>query len=182
MKGLLISLCAGFTMIAGVALAQEFTTTRHLAPQSEPARPPVEQNSNSSCFRKFMAARNKLQLVNPMAPDNMAAERKSLLLTLKIHRRGPMPCDCSPSHFALRSHTGASRIIFLANSMTVPSEIVQTLRPAAGNHQIRGNRRVPSGKMAPVAYCRDSQREGGGWNCAKPLRQEWQIFLLGLLG
>ena len=68
MKGLLISLCAGFTMIAGVAMAQEFTTTRHLAPQSEPARPPVEQNSNSSCFRKFMAARNKLQLVNPLAP------------------------------------------------------------------------------------------------------------------
>jgi hypothetical protein len=92
-----------------------------------------------------------------------------------------MPCDCSPSHFDLRSHTGASRIIFLENSMTVPSEIVQTLRPAAGNHQIRGNRRVPSGKMAPVAYCRDSQREGGDGiarnRCAKSGKSSSLAFL-----
>jgi hypothetical protein len=68
MKRLMISLCASFTMTAGVALAQEFTSTRHVVPQTEPARPPVEQNSNSSWFRKFMAAPNKLQLVNPLAP------------------------------------------------------------------------------------------------------------------
>jgi hypothetical protein len=68
MKRLMISICAGFTMTAGVALAQEFTSTRHVIPQAEPARPPVEQNSNSSWFRKFMAAPDKLQLVNPLAP------------------------------------------------------------------------------------------------------------------
>jgi hypothetical protein len=68
MKKLMISICASFAMTAGVALAQEFTITRHVVPQTEPARPPVEQNSNSSWFRKFMAAPNKLQLVNPLAP------------------------------------------------------------------------------------------------------------------
>jgi hypothetical protein len=68
MKRLMISLCASFTMTAGVALAQEFTSTQHVAPQTKPARPPVEQNSNSSWLRKFMAAPNKLQLVNPLAP------------------------------------------------------------------------------------------------------------------
>ena len=62
MKRLLISICASFTMTAGVALAQEFTSTRHVVPQTEPARPPVEQNSNSSWFIKFMAA------PNPLAP------------------------------------------------------------------------------------------------------------------
>jgi hypothetical protein len=69
MKGLLISICAGFTMITGVTQAQEFTTHRHIVPQLEPARPPVEQNSNSSWFRKFTTARNKLQLLNPLAPQ-----------------------------------------------------------------------------------------------------------------
>ena len=69
MKRLVIAICASFAMTAGVTLAQEFTTTRrHVVPQTEPARPPVEQNSNSSWFRKFMAAPNKLQLVNPLAP------------------------------------------------------------------------------------------------------------------
>ena len=32
MKRLMISLCASFTMTAGVALAQEFTSTQHVAP------------------------------------------------------------------------------------------------------------------------------------------------------
>ena len=68
MKRLMISICASLAMTVGVALAQEFTTHRHVVPQTEPARPPVEQNSNSSWFRKFMAAPNKLQLVNPLAP------------------------------------------------------------------------------------------------------------------
>jgi hypothetical protein len=68
MKRLLTIACAGFAMSVGVALAQEFTTTPRVAPQPVPPRPPVEQNSNSSWFKKFMAARNKLQLINPFAP------------------------------------------------------------------------------------------------------------------
>jgi hypothetical protein len=68
MKRFVISLYASFTMTASLALAQEFTSNRHVVPQTESARPPVEQNSNSSWFRKFMAAPNKLQLVNPLAP------------------------------------------------------------------------------------------------------------------
>jgi hypothetical protein len=55
-------------MTAGVALAQEFRTTPRVAPQPEPPRPPVEQNSDSSWFKKFVAAPNKLQLLSPFAP------------------------------------------------------------------------------------------------------------------
>ena len=56
-------------MTGGVALAQEFTKTRHIVPQPELARPPVEQNSDSSWIGKFIAAQNKLQPVNPLAPQ-----------------------------------------------------------------------------------------------------------------
>jgi hypothetical protein len=55
-------------MTAGVALAQEFRATPRVAPQPEPPRPPVEQNSDSSWFKKFVAAPNKLQLLSPFAP------------------------------------------------------------------------------------------------------------------
>jgi hypothetical protein len=68
MRRFLLAVCASFAMTAGVALAQEFTTTPRVVPQPEPPRPPVEQNSNSSWFRKFMAAPNKFQLLNPFAP------------------------------------------------------------------------------------------------------------------
>jgi hypothetical protein len=68
MRKFLTTVLAGFLMTAGVALAQEFTTTPRVVPQPEPPRPPVEQNSNSSWFKKFVAAPNKLQLVNPWAP------------------------------------------------------------------------------------------------------------------
>jgi hypothetical protein len=65
----LIAACAILTMAAGVGLAQEFTSHPRVAPQPEPPRAPVEQNSNSSWFKKFMAAPNKLQLINPAAPQ-----------------------------------------------------------------------------------------------------------------
>jgi hypothetical protein len=68
MKKLLIVISASFSLTAGAALGQEFTTTPRVAPQPEPPRPPVEQNSNSSWFKKFQAAPNKLQLLNPNAP------------------------------------------------------------------------------------------------------------------
>jgi hypothetical protein len=68
MKKLLIVVSASVSMTAGTALAQEFTTTPRVAPQREPPRPLVEQNSNSSWFKKFQAAPNKLQLLNPNAP------------------------------------------------------------------------------------------------------------------
>jgi hypothetical protein len=68
MKKLLIVVSASVSMTAGTALAQEFTTTPRVAPQPEPPRPLVEQNSNSSWFKKFQAAPNKLQLLNPNAP------------------------------------------------------------------------------------------------------------------
>ncbi|MBV9298413.1 MAG: hypothetical protein JO066_05500 [Verrucomicrobia bacterium] len=68
MKTFLITIFASLAMTAGVALAQEFTTSPRVAPQPGPPRPPVEQNSNSSWFKKFVAAPNKLQLISPFAP------------------------------------------------------------------------------------------------------------------
>lgn len=68
MKRFLIYACASLMMSAGAAFAQQFTTTPRVVPQPQPSRPAVEQNSNSSWYKKFMAAPNKLQLLNPFAP------------------------------------------------------------------------------------------------------------------
>ena len=48
--------------------AQEFSAFPRVAPQPEPPRPAVEQNSNSTWVKKFQAAPNKFQLLNPAAP------------------------------------------------------------------------------------------------------------------
>jgi|ERR1700757_4545948 hypothetical protein len=64
-----IAVCAICAVTAGVGLAQEFTATPRVAPQPGPQRPSVERNSNSSWFKKFVAAPNKLQLLNPAAPQ-----------------------------------------------------------------------------------------------------------------
>jgi hypothetical protein len=67
MKRLLMMICASFAMTAGVAMAQQFTARPRVAPEPE-QRPPVEENSTSSWYKKFVAAPNKLQLINPLAP------------------------------------------------------------------------------------------------------------------
>jgi len=63
-------LAVGFTVVAltGSALAQEFRATPRVAPEPEPQRPSVEQNSHTDIYHKFRNARNKLQLLNPFAP------------------------------------------------------------------------------------------------------------------
>jgi len=58
------STCEGDLLRGDVAMGSK----ERVAPQPEPARPPVEQNSTSSWYKKFVAAQNKLQLVNPFAP------------------------------------------------------------------------------------------------------------------
>jgi hypothetical protein len=68
MKRFLITICASLALTASVALGQQFTTSPRVAPQPAQPRPPVEQNSDSSWFKKFVAAPNKLQLINPFAP------------------------------------------------------------------------------------------------------------------
>ena|ERR1700738_933007 len=68
MKKLLILISAALMLSGGAAFAQEFSTTPRVAPQPEPPRPLVEQNSSSSWYKKFQAARNKAQLLNPAAP------------------------------------------------------------------------------------------------------------------
>jgi hypothetical protein len=67
MRRFLIAICGSLAMTASVTLAQEFTARPRVAPEPE-QRPPVEQNSNSSWYKKFVAAQNKLQLINPFAP------------------------------------------------------------------------------------------------------------------
>jgi hypothetical protein len=67
MKRLLMMICASFAMTAGVAMAQQFTARPRVAPEPE-QRPPVEENSTSSWYKKFVAAPNKLQLISPFAP------------------------------------------------------------------------------------------------------------------
>jgi hypothetical protein len=67
MRRFLIAICGSLAMTASVTLAQEFTARPRVAPEPE-QRPPVEQNSKSSWYKKFMAAQNKLQLINPFAP------------------------------------------------------------------------------------------------------------------
>jgi hypothetical protein len=67
MRKFLIAICGSLAMTASVSLAQEFTARPRVAPEPE-QRPPVEQNSNSSWYKKFVAAQNKLQLINPFAP------------------------------------------------------------------------------------------------------------------
>src|SRR6202020_1661602 len=67
MKRFLMTICATFAMTAGVAMAQQFTARPRVAPEPE-QRPPVEENSTSSWYKKFVAAPNKLQLISPFAP------------------------------------------------------------------------------------------------------------------
>jgi hypothetical protein len=68
MKRFLISFLATLALSASAIYAQEFTAKERVAPQPGPSRPAVEQNSNSSWYKKFVAAQNKLQLVSPFAP------------------------------------------------------------------------------------------------------------------
>ena len=68
MKRYLFVVSASFLITASAALAQQFTTTPRVPPEAGVPRPLVEQNSNSSWFKKFQAAPNKLQLLNPAAP------------------------------------------------------------------------------------------------------------------
>ncbi len=77
MRKFLIAVCAIFAITAGIGWAQEFTTSPRVAPRPEPPRAPVEQNSNSSWFKKFMAAPNKLQLINPWRTQPIWQRRTS---------------------------------------------------------------------------------------------------------
>jgi hypothetical protein len=70
MKSLFFALFLSFIALGSGAFAQtqEFRTTPRVAPQPEPPRAAIEQNSNSDIVRRFIAAPNKLQLLNPLAP------------------------------------------------------------------------------------------------------------------
>jgi hypothetical protein len=68
MKTLLILTLAAMAITGSSAFSQQFSTSPKVAPQPEPSRPAVEQNSSSSWFKKFQTSRNKFQLLNPAAP------------------------------------------------------------------------------------------------------------------
>ena len=66
MRRLVFAVSVSVAMTAGVGFAQEFTTRpSRVAPQTDPTGPSIEQNSNSSWYKKFVAAHNKLQLISP---------------------------------------------------------------------------------------------------------------------
>ena len=68
MKRVILTFCGALAICTSAAVAQEFRTSPRVVPQPIPPRPPSEQNSNSSVYKKFRAARNPLQLINPLAP------------------------------------------------------------------------------------------------------------------
>jgi hypothetical protein len=70
MKSLFLALFFSCFALAGGAFGQtqEFRTTPRVVPQPEPPRAAIEQNSNSDIARQFLAAPNKLQMINPLAP------------------------------------------------------------------------------------------------------------------
>jgi hypothetical protein len=68
MKRRILMICGAFAIWTTAAMAQEFRTTPRVVPEPIPPRPPAEQNSNSDWYKKFRAARNKVQLINPAAP------------------------------------------------------------------------------------------------------------------
>ncbi|MBV9491262.1 MAG: hypothetical protein JO069_16295 [Verrucomicrobia bacterium] len=68
MKTFFFASLFSLTALAMSASAQEFRTRPRVAPQPEPPRPAIEQNSNTDIVRKFIGAPNKLHLINPLAP------------------------------------------------------------------------------------------------------------------
>ena len=89
MRKFLIAACAIIAMTAGVGLAQEFTATPRVPPQPVLPRAPVEQNSNSSWFKKFVAAPNKLQLLNPGAPQQYGSGQQVVVANPRDPKERP---------------------------------------------------------------------------------------------
>jgi hypothetical protein len=89
MKRFLIAVCAFLAITAATAFAQQFTTTPRVVPQPQRARPPVEQNSDSSWFKKFMAAPNKLQLLNPAAPPQYGSGQQVVVANPRDPKERP---------------------------------------------------------------------------------------------
>jgi hypothetical protein len=89
MKKFLIVISASFFITAGAVSAQQFTTTPRVAPQPVPPRPFVEQNSNSSWFKKFQAAPNKLQLLNPAAPRQYGSGEQVVVASIQDPQERP---------------------------------------------------------------------------------------------
>jgi hypothetical protein len=84
-------LAVGFTVVAltGSAFAQEFRAKPRVAPEPEPQRPSVEQNSRTDIYRKFRAAPNKLQLLNPFAPREYGSGEQVVMADQRDPRERP---------------------------------------------------------------------------------------------
>ncbi|MBV8533676.1 MAG: hypothetical protein JO207_07730 [Verrucomicrobia bacterium] len=89
MRRFLIAVCTLLAITGSAALAQEFTTTPRVTAQPQPQRPPVEQNSNSSWFKKFMEAPNKLQLLNPAAPQQYGSGEQVVVASPRDPKERP---------------------------------------------------------------------------------------------
>src|SRR6516162_2649246 len=89
MKKYLTVVSASYWITASAALAQQFTTTPRVPPETGVPKPLVEQNSNSSWFKKFQAAPNKLQLLNPAAPRQYGSGEQVVVADLNDPKERP---------------------------------------------------------------------------------------------
>ena len=89
MKLLLLISLSSIAVSAGAAFGQEFRTTPRSVPQSIPAVPQIEQNSNSSILKRFWYTPNRLQLANPFAPKQYGSGEQVLAADVQDPRERP---------------------------------------------------------------------------------------------
>jgi hypothetical protein len=89
MKRLLLISLSAIAISGGAAFGQEFRTTPRAAPQSIPAVPQIEKNSNSSILKRFWYTPNRLQLVNPFAPKQYGSGAQVLAADVQDPRERP---------------------------------------------------------------------------------------------
>jgi hypothetical protein len=68
-----------FCLSAAGALAQEFTTTPRVPPQTTPPGPSINEGSNSSILHKLFTTQRKYQLINPGAPASYGSGSQIVL-------------------------------------------------------------------------------------------------------
>ena len=89
MKRLLLISLSAIAISGGAAFGQQFRTTPRPVPQSIPAVPLIEQNSNSSILKRFWYTPNRLQLVNPFAPKQYGSGEQVLAADMQDPRERP---------------------------------------------------------------------------------------------
>jgi hypothetical protein len=77
MKRFMISLCASFTMTASLALAEEFTSNRHVVPRTEPARPACRTEFKFLLVQKVYGGSQQIAASEPAGASRIWQRRAS---------------------------------------------------------------------------------------------------------